>query len=48
MIWGLFTLMPKKTLPKFGITKILVTMPKFWYSYIVTKIWQQIKCSHFF
>ena len=50
IILGMFTLMPKKTLPNFGIvTKILVTCQNFGrISYIVTKIWQQTKCSHFF
>jgi len=45
----MFTLMPKKTLPKFGIAKILATYQNFGrISYIVTKIWQQTKYRHFF
>ena len=41
---GLFTLMQKKNLTKFWHT-----CQKFGrFSYIVTKIWQQTKCSHFF
>ena len=39
----------KKNLPNFGIAKILATYQNFdWISYIVTKIWQQTKCSNFF
>ena len=46
---GLFTLMSKKTLSKFGIAKNLTTYQNFSrISYIVIKIWQQTKCSHFF
>jgi hypothetical protein len=46
---GLFTLMPKKILPNFGIAKFWHSCQNFGrISYIVTKIWQQTKCNHFF
>jgi hypothetical protein len=30
----MFTLMPKKTLPNFGIVEILTTVPKFWHDFL--------------